>query len=235
MKKALLVSILGLSASFLSADILITEILYNPAGADTTGTPVTFTQEWVEIYNTGPSAVDLSSWKLRDEDANSANWDTLSGILQPGQAGIITMSSQAEFEASWPTAVGALVITVPGWGSIANSAVAGNEVLSILDDLDNTVDVADYETGSNFWPAGQNGASIYLLPGFIDTVSNDNGANWAAAALGVDGAITSLLAGSFEGGSVASPGVVVVVPEPSAYVLLLGFGGLAFVAWRRRR
>lgn len=216
--------------------------MYNPAGADVSRDSenedsLVQVQEYVEIYNSGSEAVDLTGWTIRDEDANSAGWGTLSGMLQPGQAGVLTWHSEEEFRSSWSTANDALILSTPEWGTIANNVTGtGNERLVILDDEETEIDVADYLTVAP-WPDGAdaNGNAIYLLPGFISQGDNDLGANWAASALGVDGAINpeSGLA-NFNEGSVGSPGTV-VVPEPSTYALLFGAGAFAFLLIRRRR
>jgi hypothetical protein len=44
--------------------LLITEVMYNPAGEEPLG-------EWIEIFNPGDTAVDLSAYKLGDEEASS--------------------------------------------------------------------------------------------------------------------------------------------------------------------
>ncbi len=36
-------------------------MVYNESGSDTTG-------EWIEIYNTGPDAIDLTNYKIGDEE-----------------------------------------------------------------------------------------------------------------------------------------------------------------------
>jgi hypothetical protein len=53
------------------SQVVINEIMVNPAGTnDGTQNPVgsTNTSEWLELYNTGATAVDLSCWKLTDGD-----------------------------------------------------------------------------------------------------------------------------------------------------------------------
>jgi hypothetical protein len=220
--------ILSIPATF--GDILITEIMYNASGPDTGF-------EWVEIYNSGDAPVDLTGWKLSDEDSNAVNWSLMSGSLNPGQAGIITLSTEADFKASWPTAADAVIFTSDGWGSIANTVTldsAPNEQTQILDETAQIVDLADYYTEAP-WPTGVNGSSIYLLPNFINPTDNDNGSSWAESTLGVDGAINPLGSGTYAIGNIGSPGYVMLVPEPSAYALALGVITLVGLMIRRRR
>jgi len=47
----------------LSAQIIITEIMYNPDGSDSG-------REWVEVYNSGSESVDISDYKLLENNVN---------------------------------------------------------------------------------------------------------------------------------------------------------------------
>ncbi len=60
MKKLILAIILlaVLSASSF-AEVMISEIMYNPLGTETK-------KEWIEIYNKGENALNISSWKIQD-------------------------------------------------------------------------------------------------------------------------------------------------------------------------
>ncbi len=53
------------------AEVIISEIMYNPQGTDldTTVTP-NISREWAELYNTGSSAVDISGWQFGDSQDN---------------------------------------------------------------------------------------------------------------------------------------------------------------------
>jgi hypothetical protein len=49
--------------------IVITEICFNEVGSTANG-------EWIEIYNTGPSTVDLSNYKIGDEEQSGGTSTT---------------------------------------------------------------------------------------------------------------------------------------------------------------
>ncbi|MEM6338008.1 MAG: lamin tail domain-containing protein, partial [Bacteroidota bacterium] len=95
----------ALAAAFLLvpaayAQIVITEIMYNPASSESN----TQTQ-YVELYNAGSSAVDISGWQLDDEDADGPN--TIPAGTTPIPAGgvaLIVGSSAADFNGAWSTA-----------------------------------------------------------------------------------------------------------------------------------
>ncbi|MEX0332487.1 MAG: lamin tail domain-containing protein [Puniceicoccaceae bacterium] len=232
-RSVLLAPILGLifSIQAVSGDILITEIMYNPriaAGGD-------LPNEYVEIYNSGPVAVDLTGWKLSDEDSNAGDWGLISGVLGPGQVGVITEFSEADFKSSWSTATDAVIFTVSGWASLANGATDTNEILEILDASSLSVDVANYSVSAPWPEPSINGNAIYLLPGNFTQAGNDDGANWAHAVGGVDGAIELLVTtGVYDDGNIGSPGYVMVVPEPSVFALVMGSLAFAGLMIRRR-
>src|SRR3989344_583570 len=72
MKKFSLFFILVIGLRLVSAQILITEVMYDPVFASDTDL------EWIEVYNNGSGDINLSSWKI---DGN--NFDDFSII--PGE------------------------------------------------------------------------------------------------------------------------------------------------------
>jgi hypothetical protein len=81
------------SAPQAQASVLITEVLFNEVGSDTAG-------EWVEIHNSGPLAIDISEYKIGDEETQGGDseaggmWQFPSGTsIGAGQTYVITNSA----------------------------------------------------------------------------------------------------------------------------------------------
>lgn len=190
----------------LQAAIVISEIMYNPSQSNDAF-------EYVEIYNTGASAVDLTGWTIADTGAttNSGPFPAGSSIAAGGAAilprlrtGIETI---ADYQAGWGAGINFIDIPVDTWNGLANSS---DEVL-VYDAGNTLVAEVDYGTSSP-WPASTNGFSIYLTD--LSADPND-GSNWALSAAGVNGAY----AASSPLGDVGSPGVV--IPEPATLALAM--------------
>jgi hypothetical protein len=56
------------SPALLRAAVIINEVVYDDGGTDD--------REYVELYNTGPAAVDISGWTVGGQDASGANTST---------------------------------------------------------------------------------------------------------------------------------------------------------------
>ena len=77
------------------AQILINE--YSAANFDTHTDNYGEYEDWVELYNSGPNAVDLIGWALSDKVANPIKWVfPASFIIPAGEVAIIYCSSRDE-------------------------------------------------------------------------------------------------------------------------------------------
>ncbi|MBL9165094.1 MAG: lamin tail domain-containing protein [Planctomycetaceae bacterium] len=200
------------------AAIIISEIMYNPQGTDydlAAATP--YNREWVELYNTGASSVDLSGWQFGDvQDNNWASPFPAGTTLGAGRALVVTGDS-ASLGANWGAGVGR--VQVNAFPTLANT-VGTNEGAAIRNHLGVLQDVVRFqETG---WPTanGSDGNSIYLLPGALDARANDLRLNWKPSSAGVYGAKWTSAGG--QGENHGSPGFVAtttqapIAPSPNA-------------------
>lgn len=222
------------ASSIARADIIISEIMWNPNGSEGGA------QEWIEITNTGGATVDLSGWTYADsQDNNVSDPFALGTSLAAGASAVIVAQNAAEFQSIWGAGVQVINYTVGGATtgiSLANSASATNETVAIFDSSNTLIDDVNYESNISGWPATDgtnvNGQTIYLLPHAYTASANNLGSNWAESVAGVDGAYTALInnpaIGNATAPDVASPGVAVFVPEPST-ALLAAIAGLGLL------
>lgn len=179
-----LLGMLSLVARSSSAQIVISEIMYNPQGTDRVAGE--FSKEWVEIYNTGTSAVDLSGWTLEDLEDNSVSSAFPVGTMLAGNSALVLTGDSATFDANWGTGINRLQLS--NFPVLANSPSFLNEHVAIRDSFNSLQDQVNYDD-EGAWPTddGSDGASIFLKPGSLSANFNDNGANWLPSMAGVYG------------------------------------------------
>ena len=147
----------------LSASIVINEIHYNP---DVKTEPV----EFVELYNTGPGAVNLAGWRFSD----GLNFTFPATNVAAGGF-VVVAQNLAAFQTKFGVA-GALGPFNPDGSSGLSST---GERLALRDAANNLVDEVDYQLGFP-WPTVGDppGASIELINPSLD---NNLGGSWRAS------------------------------------------------------
>lgn len=221
LKPALLTSIAMSIAMFIAwaaptahAQVVISEIMYNPASSEKLPNKV----EWVELYNAGDEAVDLTGWYLRDEDGQTGVMpkDTK---LEPGKALVLIPAAQTveEFQKAWGKQI--TVVRLDDWNDemrcLANSPSEKNEILQLMNPGDALIDEVNYDDEGD-WPTDTvQGRSIYLLPGHFDTTKNDSGESWRLSIKDKNGGYHATKTDTFSEEDLGSPGVV-VAEEPDA-------------------
>ena len=157
----------GPTAGF--GQIVINEIMQNPgAVADIPN------GEWFELYNAGPSAVDIDGWKLKD-DLTGTETFTISGTLtiQPDGYLLFALSSTAADNGGLPS----VDYVYPSSGSMRISLGNGIDGLILTNASDVEQDRVVWDNGSSF--PDPNGASMALKATDLDT---SNGDNWCESA-----------------------------------------------------
>jgi hypothetical protein len=134
----------------LQGNVQINEI----AWAGTLASPF---DEWIELYNPGPTAVDLSGWRLTDGgDIDVA----LSGILPPFRFYLLERTDD--------TTISDLPAQQIYTGGLSNSG----EVLLLQDPAGGVIDTANRDGGA--WPAGEAGSRASMER----RGEEDRSANW---------------------------------------------------------
>lgn len=209
---AIIVSLGGVPGAA-QAQVILSEVMYNPDGSDTS-------REWVELYNTGPGTIDLAGWRVEDVQDGQVSAALPSTLLMPGAAVVVTGDSGL-FDAQWnPTGSAVPRVEVADFPTFANSPSTVNETVAIRNSAGVLVDLVNLDDQGD-WPRDSpDGSSIAVLPGYLSANGNDAGAAWKPSMAGVYGA--SFAFGPSGEGDRASPGVVVptsqapFAPSPDA-------------------
>jgi len=187
------------------AAIMLSEIMYDPQGADTN-------REWVEIYNNGAVTENIGGWQFGKPSLNQwASAFPAGTMLNPGQALVITPSTST-IASDWGSGVDRLqVSSFPSLTDDPNDNVS-SATLALRNASSVVQDTVVYRDGSG-WPTtnGNDGNSIYVLPQALTPSANDSGANWRPSSQGVYGAYWRGAGGDSE--NHASPGFVASTPQ----------------------
>lgn len=224
----------------LYADLFITEIMYNPDSSEPSAgvNPV----EWVEIWNSGPSAVDMTGMMLADTSDGAVTDGFSSFTLAAGGVVILTPLTDSEFEAAWGSGIDTITWTASGSPPVFANGPSGesDEVVALLSSTSAVIDDVPYDDGGD-WPSDSpDGPSIYLTTMPTTETDNDSGTVWARSVSGTDGAFGNTVTSDFDGADIGSPGVVpssftaTAVPEPGSMALLAILGAAGALAHRRR-
>ncbi len=161
--------------------LLISEILFNPVGADETG------REWVEVYNPSPQAVSLAEYKIGDAEFagrsyNEGMYRFPAGAMIPAGGVIVIATDAAKYQSDWGRRadfeIGGYDATVPdliaytAWSTGTLALGNGGDQILLLGPGDVVIDAAQWLTttlagtapyalpvGANHtlqrWPPGQ--------------------------------------------------------------------------------
>ena len=191
---------LALSAA-VRGDVIIDEIMYHPSSELTT-------EEYIELYNTGASSVDLSGWKF----TNGVSYTFPVGTSILAGDYLVVTANPAVFHAKYPAVTKYVAST--GWQTLPNSGILSNSANKVVlaDNLNVTRDTVSYaddgewavrvqdivaDFGHKGWSwdsaADGFGKSLELINVLLD---NNLGQNWrpSAAVNGTPGAANSIAA-----------------------------------------
>lgn len=161
-------------------EVLITEVLYNPLDDISD-------REWIEIFNTGSSPIDLSNFKIGDEETSSGSEGMFKfpdgASIEVGEVLVVANNATSfhavygffpDFEMSSSNPLVPDMIMYTAWSSgNVNMSNSGDEVL-LLGNSDSIVDLVAYGNSPypNFQPAVpavSSGHSIARVPADGDT------------------------------------------------------------------
>ena len=183
----LLTALSPLTGGVLRAEIIISEIMYNPGGADFDANAVSpFNREWIELYNAGSDWVNMGGWQIGDAQDNTwaAPFPSRT-VLAPGHALVVTGDAPT-FDSIWGGGINR--VQVANFPTFANAPSPTNETVAVRNQSGAVLDSVNYDDAFG-WPRadGSHGQSIFALPSGLTSASNDMGANWRPSSFGAYG------------------------------------------------
>ncbi|MBN1633376.1 MAG: lamin tail domain-containing protein [Ignavibacteria bacterium] len=143
---------------YLSAQVVINEVMYSPASPN---------KEWFEIYNTGNTTINLQNWKWRDAAAgNPIRTITSQSITLDANTYAIICDDSTNLKQAFPGITG-LIIQSIGWNALNNT---GNENIVLYNSAGQTIDSLTY---TNSWGGGSN-ISLERVDALAPTNSQSN-------------------------------------------------------------
>lgn len=205
-KYALLLVFLAMMFPAVShAEIIISEIMYNPQGTDldTTVTPNIY-REWVELFNNSSTTINIGGWQFGDSQDNTWASPFPAGTSIAPFSALVVTGDSASFDLEW--GLGINRIQVSSFPTLANDPSPTNETVAIRDSGGVIRDLVNYDD-ANGWPRanGSDGQSIFVLPSGLSSTGNNIGANWRPSTWGAYGAVFKTTDGENHG----SPGTVI--------------------------
>ncbi len=148
-------------------DVIFNEIMYNPHDSKTTGQKER--EEFIELFNRGDRAVDLSGWRVEGVDLEFPPGTT----MRPGA--YLVVAADPGFVRSQHRLDASAIVDTP-WGGVLRNR---GERLRLLDADGNVADTVRYHDGGD-WPrwADGGGSSLELIDPWSD---NDVGLSWDAS------------------------------------------------------
>jgi len=109
------------SARSASPDLVVSQVF---AGGGNAGAP--YANDFVELFNRGSTAVDVSGWTVQYASATGTSWQTtaLAGSVAPGRRYLVQLASGGTVGAALPT---------PDATGTSNLAVSGGKVAVVRD------------------------------------------------------------------------------------------------------
>ncbi|HTF89115.1 MAG TPA: lamin tail domain-containing protein [Planctomycetota bacterium] len=154
----------------LVGSIIVTEIMKDPSSvSDSNG-------EWLEIYNTTASPIDIEGWSLHDDgaDAHVINNGGAGVVIPPGQYKVLGINGSTATN-------GGITLLY----TYSNFFLGNNDDEVVLaDGTGLEIDRVNYLAGGG-WP-GTPGRSLNLKAGVLDGAANDSPLNWCTGSLQIN-------------------------------------------------
>lgn len=156
------------SASQASAAVVISEIMYDPSGTDTK-------HEWIEVCNTGGSAVDIGQYKLNESGTNHGFTSVKGGTSLGAQGCAVLADDAPTFLTDYPSFAGILLDTSFSLSNTGEPLILRDASLADVDGISYTNTQGANGDGSSLHRSGSTFASGVASPGTEPALSANTG------------------------------------------------------------
>ncbi len=149
-----------------SPTLLISEVLYDPLGAEPD-------EEWIELYNSASSPIEMTDWTISD----NMSTDVISPTVTIPVGGCLVIAASEDFYTSYPGFTGDIVFVADG--RIGNGLSNSGDRLLLKDGEGTVIDQMSYGTDTTaFDPACPDVAAGYSLERSPANVDTDTAEDW---------------------------------------------------------
>lgn len=156
----IIILFLGFFSPLARAEVFINEIMYDLPGSDTG-------REWIEIYNTGPDALNLEELNI-ETTSNHKNFQLISGsaLLGENKYALIIQDSD-HFKIDWPIFSEIIVKSTFSLNNKSGEIILKKDK-EVLDSLKYNSEIKDREIALSFQKFGSNWSFSPPTPGRVN-------------------------------------------------------------------
>jgi len=143
------------------ADVVINEIMYDASGTDTN-------HEWIEVYNTGTTSIDLTGWKLF-EDASNHGLSPLSGSTVSANGYAIIAENATQFKTEYPNVTAPIFDTTMSLSNTGETIVLKNASLEVVSQATYTSSMGATGNGNTLNRSGDTFVQSTATPGGVNS------------------------------------------------------------------
>ncbi len=161
-----------------SASVVINEIMYDVEGTDTD-------REWIEVYNNGSEAVDLSGYKLFEAGVNHGLVLDTGDASVPGSGYAVIVSNPAKFKTDWPSYSGVIFDSSFSLSNEGETLAIKSSDLEVSDEYTYTSAVGATGDGKSLQKVSGSWVAVTPTPGVSNSGAspqNDSSANTTSQA-----------------------------------------------------
>lgn len=168
------------SAQYACANIVITEVNYDASGTDDGN-------EWIEIHNDATDPVDITGWKLFENNTNHALTSVTGGFVIPAHGYAIIADRSTNFQSLFPNFSGILLDSAFSLSNAGELIAIRSADLSNIDSLTYDVSIGAAGDGNTLQKNGSVFISAAPTPGAVVVINQGGGSNPPAGGSGDTG------------------------------------------------